>query len=174
MTAKKVIRAQNIAIENRVPTIYLVDSRGHFSAAAGRRLSRPGRFWAGVPQQRGDVGDGHSADHGDHGHVRGRRRVSAGDVRPHSDDRGQRAVSGRSGAGAGGDWAESSAEELGGAQMHSAISGTVDFREAERRACLRRMRSLVEKMGYRRRRRRFIAGSAGAAALPGGRAVRDL
>src|SRR3989475_1300486 len=26
MTAKKVIRAQNIAIENRIPTIYLVDS----------------------------------------------------------------------------------------------------------------------------------------------------
>src|SRR5256885_11285349 len=28
MTAKKVIRAQNIAIENRIPTIYLVDSAG--------------------------------------------------------------------------------------------------------------------------------------------------
>src|SRR3984885_6748548 len=30
MTAKKVIRAQNIAIENRIPTIYLVDSAGIF------------------------------------------------------------------------------------------------------------------------------------------------
>src|SRR5204862_5027668 len=30
MTAKKVIRAQNIAIENHVPTIYLVDSAGVF------------------------------------------------------------------------------------------------------------------------------------------------
>ena len=30
MTSKKVIRAQNIAIENRVPTIYLVDSAGVF------------------------------------------------------------------------------------------------------------------------------------------------
>src|SRR6202142_3857706 len=28
MTAKKVIRAQNIAIENLIPTIYLVDSSG--------------------------------------------------------------------------------------------------------------------------------------------------
>src|SRR5437762_13153781 len=28
MTAKKVIRAQNIAIENHIPTIYLVDSAG--------------------------------------------------------------------------------------------------------------------------------------------------
>ena len=30
MTAKKVIRAQNIAIENRIPTFYLVDSSGIF------------------------------------------------------------------------------------------------------------------------------------------------
>src|SRR5260370_1581504 len=30
MTAKKVSRAQNIAIENRIPTIYLVDSAGVF------------------------------------------------------------------------------------------------------------------------------------------------
>src|SRR5215471_5355586 len=30
MTAKKVIRAQNMAIENRIPTIYLVDSAGVF------------------------------------------------------------------------------------------------------------------------------------------------
>jgi acetyl-CoA carboxylase carboxyltransferase component len=40
MTAKKVIRAQNIAIENRIPTIYLVDSAGVFFAAARRCLSR--------------------------------------------------------------------------------------------------------------------------------------
>src|SRR6202167_4294514 len=30
MTAKKVIRAQNMALENRIPTIYLVDSAGVF------------------------------------------------------------------------------------------------------------------------------------------------
>ena len=30
LTAKKVIRAQNIAIDNRIPTIYLVDSAGVF------------------------------------------------------------------------------------------------------------------------------------------------
>ena len=30
MTAKKVIRAQNISIDNRIPTIYLVDSAGVF------------------------------------------------------------------------------------------------------------------------------------------------
>ena len=30
MTAKKVLRAQTIAMENRIPTIYLVDSSGVF------------------------------------------------------------------------------------------------------------------------------------------------
>ena len=43
-----------------------------------------------------------------------------------------------------------SAEELGGAAMHSAISGTVDFREPNDEACIARIRSLVEKWGYRR------------------------
>ncbi len=39
MTAKKVLRAQTIALENRIPTLYLVDSSGVFLAAAGRRVS---------------------------------------------------------------------------------------------------------------------------------------
>jgi 3-methylcrotonyl-CoA carboxylase beta subunit len=43
-----------------------------------------------------------------------------------------------------------SAEELGGAAMHSAISGTVDFRAANDEACLAEIRSIVEKWGYRR------------------------
>ena len=43
-----------------------------------------------------------------------------------------------------------SAEELGGAKMHSEISGTVDFHEPTDEACLARIRSLVEKIGYRR------------------------
>ena len=35
-------------------------------------------------------------------------------------------------------------EELGGAAMHAAISGTVDFHEPNDESCLRRLRSLVE------------------------------
>jgi len=35
-------------------------------------------------------------------------------------------------------------EELGGAAMHSAISGTVDFHEPNDEACLKRLRSLVD------------------------------
>ena len=34
--------------------------------------------------------------------------------------------------------------------MHSAISGTVDFREPNDEACLARIRAIVEKWGYRR------------------------
>jgi acetyl-CoA carboxylase carboxyltransferase component len=57
-------------------------------------------------------------------------------------------------------------EELGGAAMHSAISGTVDFKEPNDHMCLARMRSLVAKMGERKktspeaevfRRRKFDA-----------------
>src|SRR5260370_41624217 len=43
-----------------------------------------------------------------------------------------------------------SADDLGGAAMHSAISGTVDFREPNDQACIARIRSIVEKGGYRR------------------------
>src|SRR5439155_1365804 len=43
-----------------------------------------------------------------------------------------------------------SAEELGGAAMHSAISGTVDFREPNEEACIARIRDIIEKWGYRR------------------------
>jgi 3-methylcrotonyl-CoA carboxylase beta subunit len=42
---------------------------------------------------------------------------------------------------------KTSAEELGGAKMHSQISGTVDFREPDDDACIARIRALVDKMG---------------------------
>ncbi len=41
-------------------------------------------------------------------------------------------------------------EELGGAAMHAAISGTVDFKEPNDEQCLARIRSLVAKMGARK------------------------
>jgi len=44
---------------------------------------------------------------------------------------------------------KTSAEELGGAKMHAQISGTIDFREPDDDACLKRIRSLVDKMGRR-------------------------
>ncbi len=42
-----------------------------------------------------------------------------------------------------------SAEELGGAKMHSEISGTVDFHEPDDASCIKRIRSLVDKFGQR-------------------------
>jgi 3-methylcrotonyl-CoA carboxylase beta subunit len=42
---------------------------------------------------------------------------------------------------------KTSAEQLGGAKMHSQISGTVDFREPDDDACIGRIRALVDKMG---------------------------
>src|SRR6202011_5633650 len=42
---------------------------------------------------------------------------------------------------------KTSAEDLGGAKMHSQISGTVDFREPDDDACIKRIRALADKMG---------------------------
>ena len=85
MTSKKVIRSQNIAIENRIPTIYLVDSAGVF-----------------LPLQE-DV----FPDTDDFGRVfRNNAVMSAGDVRSRVDDRWQRIVSCRSGIGTGRNWPE--------------------------------------------------------------------
>ena len=41
-----------------------------------------------------------------------------------------------------------SAEELGGATMHAEISGTVDFKEPNDHLCLARLRSLVSRLGH--------------------------
>src|SRR5208282_3139319 len=43
---------------------------------------------------------------------------------------------------------KTSAEELGGAQMHAQISGTVDFREPDDDACIARVRALIDKIGH--------------------------
>src|SRR5436309_6864845 len=150
MTAKKVIRAQNIAIENRIPTIYLVDSAGVF-----------------LPLQE-DV----FADTDDFGRVfRNNAVMSAMGIPQIAAIMGMCVAGGAylqlmcdhilmtEGSGlflAGPALVQSaigqkySAEELGGAKMHSEISGTVDYREPNDEACIARIRSLVEKIGYRR------------------------
>jgi acetyl-CoA carboxylase carboxyltransferase component len=45
--------------------------------------------------------------------------------------------------------AKYSAEELGGAQMHAEIAGTIDYREANDQICLERLRSVVSKLGHK-------------------------
>ena len=150
MTAKKVIRAQNIAINNRVPTIYLVDSAGVFLPLQedvfpdtddfGRVFRNNAVMSAmAIPQIAAIMG----------------MCVAGGGYLPVMCDHvlmtdgsglflaGPALVQAAIGQ-------KVSAEELGGAAMHSAISGTVDFREPNDESCIERIRAIVEKWGYRR------------------------
>jgi 3-methylcrotonyl-CoA carboxylase beta subunit len=150
MTTKKVIRAQNIAIENRIPTIYLVDSAGVFLPLQedvfpdtddfGRVFRNNAVMSAmGIPQIAAIMG----------------MCVAGGGYLPVMCDHvlmtdgsglflaGPALVQAAIGQ-------KVSAEDLGGAAMHSAISGTVDFREPNDEACIARLRSLIDKWGYRR------------------------
>ena len=147
MTAKKVIRAQNIAIENRIPTIYLVDSAGVFLPLQedvfpdtddfGRVFRNNAVMSAmGIPQITAIMG----------------MCVAGGAYLPVMCDHilmtegsglflaGPALVQAAIGQ-------KSSAEELGGAKMHSQTSGTVDFREPNDDSCLRRIRALADKIG---------------------------
>ena len=147
MTAKKVIRAQHIAIENKLPTIYLVDSAGIFLPLQedvfpdtddfGRVFRNNAVMSAmGIPQLTAIMG----------------MCVAGGAYLPVMCDHilmtegsglflaGPALVQAAIGQ-------KSSAEELGGAKMHSQVSGTVDFREPDDEACLARIRALVDKMG---------------------------
>ena len=149
MTSKKVIRAQNIAIDNRIPTIYLVDSAGVFLPLQedvfpdtddfGRIFRNNAVMSAmGIPQIAAIMG----------------MCVAGGGYLPVMCDHvlmtegsglflaGPALVQAAIGA-------KYSAEELGGAKMHSQISGTVDFREPDDDHCIARIRSLVDKMGNR-------------------------
>src|SRR6266849_4069484 len=147
MTAKKVIRAQNIAIENRIPAIYLVDSAGVFLPLQedvfpdtddfGRVFRNNAVMSAmGIPQLAAIMG----------------MCVAGGAYLPVMCDHilmtegsglflaGPALVQAAIGQ-------KTSAEDLGGAKMHSQISGTVDFREPDDDACIKRIRALVDKIG---------------------------
>ncbi len=149
MTAKKVIRAQNIAIENHIPTIYLVDSAGVFLPLQedvfpdtddfGRVFRNNAVMSAmGIPQIAAIMG----------------MCVAGGAYLPLMCDHilmtegsglflaGPALVQAAIGA-------KYTAEELGGAKMHSQISGTVDFREPNDESCIARIRLLVDKVGNR-------------------------
>ena len=131
MTSKKVIRAQNIAIENRIPTIYLVDSAGVFLPLQedvfpdtddfGRVFRNNAVMSAlGIPQIAAIMG----------------MCVAGGGYLPVMCDHvlmtdgsglflaGPALVQAAIGQ-------KVSAEDLGGAAMHAGISGTVDFREPD-------------------------------------------
>jgi acetyl-CoA carboxylase carboxyltransferase component len=149
MTAKKVLRAQMIALENRIPTLYLVDSSGVFLPLQEDvfpdtddfgRIFRNNAVMSslGIPQITAIMG----------------MCVAGGAYLPVMTD----TVLMTEGSGlflAGPSLVQAAigqktgAEELGGATMHAEISGTVDFKEPNDHLCLARLRSLVGKLGER-------------------------
>lgn len=149
MTAKKVLHAQNIALENRIPTLYLVDSSGVFLPLQEDvfpdtddfgRVFRNNAVMSslGIPQITAIMG----------------MCVAGGAYLPVMTDTvlmtegsglflaGPSLVQAAIGQ-------KSDPEELGGAAMHAEISGTVDFKEPDDHHCLARLRSLVDKFGAR-------------------------
>jgi len=142
-TTKKVIRAQRIAFECSLPIIYLVDSAGVFLPMQDEIFPDEddfGRIFrnnsvisaAGIPQFAAIMGN----------------CVAGGAYLPVLCDK----VLMTKGSGlylAGPSLVKAAigqvvdAEELGGAQMHAEISGTVDFFENNDASCLKRLRSLV-------------------------------
>src|SRR3982751_6185319 len=142
-TTKKVIRAQRIAFECALPLIYLVDSAGVFLPMQDEIFPDEDDFdrifrnnsvisAAGVPQFAAIMGN----------------CVAGGAYLPVLCDKilmtegsglylaGPSLVKAAIGQ-------ETDSESLGGAKMHSEVSGTVDFFEEDDAACLARLRSLV-------------------------------
>jgi len=160
MTCKKVLRAQRIALENRLPLVYLVDSAGVFLPLQDEvfpdeddfgRIFRNNAVLSatGVPQFAAILGN----------------CVAGGGYLPVLCDKllmtdgsglylaGPALVKAAIGQ-------TVSHEELGGAEMHAAISGTIDFREPDDPSCLARLRRLIGTLpeDYNRVSRTFAPG----------------
>ena len=143
MTCKKVLRAQRIAMDNRLPLIYLVDSAGVFLPLQDEVFPDEddfGRIFrnnavisaAGIPQFSAILGN----------------CVAGGGYLPVLCDKllmtegsglylaGPALVKAAIGQ-------TVSHEDLGGAKMHASISGTIDFHEPDEPTCLERLRRLV-------------------------------
>jgi acetyl-CoA carboxylase carboxyltransferase component len=145
MTCKKIIRAQTIAQMARLPLIYLVDSAGVFLPLQedvfpdtddfGRIFRNNAVISAeGIPQIAAIMGycvagggylpvlcDTLLMTEGSGLYLAGPALVKAAIGQQVSD------------------------EELGGAEMHAAISGTIDFKEKTDEACITRLREILAK-----------------------------
>ena len=145
MTCKKIIRAQTMAMMAKLPLIYLVDSAGVFLPMQedvfpdtddfGRIFRNNAVMSAeGIPQIAAIMGfcvagggylpvlcDTLLMTEGSGLYLAGQALVKAAIGQDVSD------------------------EDLGGAEMHAQISGTIDFREPTDEACIERLRSLVAK-----------------------------
>jgi acetyl-CoA carboxylase carboxyltransferase component len=166
MTCKKVLRAQRIAMENRLPLIYLVDSAGVFLPLQDEVFPDEddfGRIFrnnavisaAGIPQFAAILGN----------------CVAGGGYLPVLCDKllmtegsglylaGPALVKAAIGQ-------TVSHEDLGGAKMHASVSGTIDFREPDEPTCLERLRRLVDLLPP--------DATKVKASIPAGRAPEDL
>jgi 3-methylcrotonyl-CoA carboxylase beta subunit len=161
MTAKKNLRAQEIALENRVPIIYLVDSAGVFLPMQdeifpdkehfGRQFRNNAQLSAlGVPQIAAIMGP----------------CVAGGAYLPIMSDEaiivegqgslflaGPALVEAAIGEKAG-------TEALGGAVMHSTVSGVVDYKVKNDEECISVIRSLVEKFSPEKGQKRVFSREA--------------
>ncbi|HTK78372.1 MAG TPA: acyl-CoA carboxylase subunit beta [Gemmataceae bacterium] len=144
MTAKKVLRAQRIAMENRLPLVYLVDSAGVFLPLQDEVFPDEddfGRIFrnnavisaAGIPQIAAIMGN----------------CVAGGGYLPVMCD--TLLMTEGSGLYLAGPALVKAAigqtvthEELGGAAMHASVSGTIDYREKDDASCIERLRRLIE------------------------------
>lgn len=143
-SVKKVLRAQRIATNFRLPLVYMVDSAGVFLPLQDEifpdeddfgRIFRNNAVMSamGIPQYSAVMGN----------------CVAGGGYLPVLSDKllmtegSQLCLAGPALVKAAiGQTVDT--EELGGARMHAEISGTVDFLEPDDHACLRRLRSLIE------------------------------
>ncbi|MDX1419938.1 MAG: carboxyl transferase domain-containing protein [Rubricoccaceae bacterium] len=148
ITAKKNLRAQEIALENRVPIVYLVDSAGVFLPMQdeifpdkehfGRIFRNNARLSAlGVPQIAAIMGS----------------CVAGGAYLPIMSDEAL-IVDGTGSVFLAGPFLVKAAigedtdkETLGGATTHSEISGVTDYRMPDDETCLATIRDLVGKLG---------------------------
>src|SRR5262245_24078245 len=143
MTIKKILRAQEVAGQNRLPLVYLVDSSGVFLPMQDEvfpdvddfgRIFRNNAVLSakGIPQLAAIMGN----------------CVAGGAYLPVLCDTvlmtegsglylaGPALVKAAIGQ-------EISHEDLGGSKVHAAISGTVDYREPDDDSCLARLRRLI-------------------------------
>jgi 3-methylcrotonyl-CoA carboxylase beta subunit len=148
ITCKKNLRAQEIAMDNRIPIVYLVDSAGVFLPLQSEifpdkehfgRIFRNNAIMSamGIPQIAAIMGP----------------CVAGGAYLPIMSDEalivektGSVFLAGphlvRAAIGE-----EVDIEELGGAEMHSEISGVTDYKMPDDDACLKKIRSIISKLG---------------------------
>ena len=150
ITAKKNLRAQEIAMENRIPIIYLVDSAGVFLPMQdeifpdkehfGRLFRNNAKMSAmGIPQIAAVMGS----------------CVAGGAYLPIMSD--ESLIVDKTGSiFLAGSFLVKAAigedidnETLGGATTHCEISGVTDYKMENDQACIQKIRNLVDKLGHR-------------------------